>query len=185
MPTDDPLRIHFAHRLLRARDWQHRPEFDALCDWWRRGGVGVCALVGIGGAGKTAIADRFLRVTPGVMPDLPDLPKDDSLPLPERAFIFSFYDAPNPDSFFAQLAAWLQGEFYDESAKPPSYQQTLIWLRQAGSCLLVLDGLEKAQEDGSRGGVFGRIADGRLRDFVLRVAEGYVPNVAVIISTRF
>ena len=54
MPEPDPLRIHFAHRLLRARDWQHRPEFDALLDWWRRGGVGGCALVGIGGAGKTA-----------------------------------------------------------------------------------------------------------------------------------
>ncbi len=59
MPALDPLRIHFAHRLLRARDWQHRPEFDALCEWWRRRGVGVCALVGIGGAGKTAIADRI------------------------------------------------------------------------------------------------------------------------------
>ena len=46
-PTDP---IHFAHRLLRARDWQHRPQLDDLCDWWRTGGQGVCALVGMGGA---------------------------------------------------------------------------------------------------------------------------------------
>lgn len=48
-------------RLLRARDWQDRPEFEDLCEWWRAGGAGVCALIGIGGAGKTVIAlDRDL-----------------------------------------------------------------------------------------------------------------------------
>ena len=34
---------HFTHPLLRARDWQDRPEFDQLCDWWTRVGKGVCA----------------------------------------------------------------------------------------------------------------------------------------------
>ena len=30
--------------------------------------------------------------------------------LPPRAlFVFSFYDAPNPDSFFAEVSAWLGG----------------------------------------------------------------------------
>jgi hypothetical protein len=28
---------YFAHSLLRARDWQHRPQLDDVCDWWRRG----------------------------------------------------------------------------------------------------------------------------------------------------
>ena len=63
-PVSPNPQIHFAHRLLRARDWQDRPEFDQLCQWWRNGAAGVCALVGIGGAGKTAIAERFLRVLP-------------------------------------------------------------------------------------------------------------------------
>lgn len=27
----------FVHPLLRARDWQDRPEFTQLCDWWRCG----------------------------------------------------------------------------------------------------------------------------------------------------
>ena len=53
------------HQLLRARDWQDRPELRALCDWWTQTGGGVLALVGIGGAGKTATADRFLQVLPG------------------------------------------------------------------------------------------------------------------------
>ncbi|MFH2054569.1 MAG: hypothetical protein ABIJ61_01310, partial [bacterium] len=177
--------IHFEHHLLRARDWQHRPEFDQLCEWWKAGGAGVCALVGIGGAGKTAIAERFLRVTPGVLPQAKDIPKDDSLPTPERLFVFSFYDVPNPDSFFGILQACLQNRPYDESAKLPSYHQVLIELEKAGNCLLVLDGLEKVQDDGARGGVFGQIQDKRLSDLVLRLAEGYMPGVRAIITTRF
>ena len=40
---DQAPRFYFADTLLRARDYQDRPEFDRLCDWWRAGGVGVCA----------------------------------------------------------------------------------------------------------------------------------------------
>ncbi|MBC8354827.1 MAG: hypothetical protein H8E66_22855 [Planctomycetes bacterium] len=57
---------YFVHTLPHARDWQHRPQFEQICDWWRAGGHGVCALIGMGGAGKTAIAERFLNV--GVQP---------------------------------------------------------------------------------------------------------------------
>ena len=62
--------IYVAHPLLRAHDWQDRPEFGHLCDWWKNIGVGVFALVGIGGAGKTAIVDRLLHVLPGGYPQL-------------------------------------------------------------------------------------------------------------------
>jgi hypothetical protein len=93
---------YFVHTLLRARDWQHRPEFDRVCDWWRNGGQGVCGLVGMGGAGKTAIADRFLKVLPGVLPQNPQIPKDETLPTPNSTFVFSFYDAPNAEAFFEE-----------------------------------------------------------------------------------
>jgi hypothetical protein len=66
----------FVDSLLRAHDWPHRPQLDDACQWWRgrgigfqpvnatdrkleayaTGGRGVLALVGMGGAGKTAIA---------------------------------------------------------------------------------------------------------------------------------
>ena len=106
MATDN--RTFIAHPLLRARDWQHREQLDRVCQWWRETGSGVCALIGIGGAGKTAIADRFLQVLPGVLPLAANTPKDQSLPTPNSAFVFSFYDAPNPEAFFAALASWLQ-----------------------------------------------------------------------------
>ncbi len=179
----------FVHPLLRARDWQDRPEFGELRQWWRDGGIGVCALVGIGGAGKTAIAERFLQVLPGGYPEHPKVPKDREFPAPARLFVFSFYDAPNPDTFFAELAAWLEGRppapKDDDVTRPPSYQQTLNLLAGSGKCLLVLDGLERAQDDGSRGGAFGQILDGRLRDFVLRASDGHMPQVSIIITSRF
>jgi len=176
---------HFAHPLLRARDWQDRSEFGQLCDWWRQIGKGVCALVGIGGAGKTAIVERFLRVMPGVLPPELGVRKQEALPAPARLFVFSFYDAPNPDAFFAQLAAWLTTRMNRPETTQPSYEQTVRLLEFAGPCLLVLDGLEKVQEDGQRGAPFGQIADGRLRSFVLRSAEGRLWDAALLITTRF
>ncbi len=177
-------RINFVHTLLRARDYQNRPQFDRLCDWWRSGRQGVCALVGIGGAGKTAVVDRFLRVLPGATADDPNLPKDKSLPAPGGLFVFSFYDAPNPDAFIDALAAWL-ADLPPDDTTTYSYEQTVRLLQRAGDGLIVMDGLEKVQDDGLRGGVFGQITDGRLRDFVLRAAEGYLPRIRVIITTRF
>jgi tetratricopeptide (TPR) repeat protein len=183
-PSHQP-RVNFVHSLRRARDYQPRPQLDQLYHWWRGGAPGVCALVGIGGSGKTAIADRFLRALPHVMPQDPDIPKDDDLPTPANLFVFSFYDVPNPETFFAQLAAWLSKKPYDESAPQPSLSQTLELLQSAPPLLLVLDGLEKVQDDGARGGVFGRIEHGALRELVLRAAEGSLPRVSVLITTRF
>ena len=135
------MSLYVSHRLLRARDWQDRPQLGHLRDWWRGGQGGVCALVGIGGAGKTAIADRFVRALPGLLPE-DDVPKDDTLTPPDGLFVFSFYDAPNPDACFAAVADWLG----DETVT--SYEALLRLLRGRTRILLVLDGLEKIQETG-------------------------------------
>jgi hypothetical protein len=136
MPANAPTpRLHFVHTLLRARDWQDRSEFGQLCDWWRKGRVGVCALVGIGGAGKSAIAERFLRILPGGLPALEGVLKDSTLPAPHGLFVFSFYDAPNPDYFFAELYAWLTGTPAEDSVRTPSYQQTLQQLARVPSAM--------------------------------------------------
>jgi tetratricopeptide (TPR) repeat protein len=172
---------YFVHTLLRARDWQHRPEFDQVCDWWRAGGKGVCGLVGMGGAGKTAIADRFLQVLPGVMPEDRKAPKDLSLPKPNGIFVFSFYDAPNPEAFFEALYMWLAGS---PSVDGVSFNQLLFMVRNAVPGLMFLDGLEKVQEDGAKG-IFGRLNSPNLRDFINRLAGGYLPGLSVLITTRF
>ena len=181
-------RIEFAHKLLRARDWQGRPEIDQLRAWWRtrgHGGAGVFALVGIGGAGKTAIADRFLREVPGVFPPHPDVAADPSLPTPDKLFVFSFYEAPNPQVFLAQILDWLDDREPDDKRQRPRYPEIKARLAKEHGLLLVLDGLEKIQDDGARGGRLGHITDASLRQLLLDLGEGYLPGVSAIVTTRF
>lgn len=171
---------YFVHTLLRARDWQHRPQLDRVCDWWRGGGRGVCALVGMGGAGKTAIADRFLRVLRGGLPEDLDVAKDGSLPMPHSTFVFSFCDAANPESFFEALQMRLEGAPCAERA---SISQLLFMIQQMLG-LMVLNGLEEAEQDGSRE-VFGKLIRSSLRDFLDRLASGYVRELSVLVMSRF
>lgn len=189
-------RFRFVHPLLTAQDFQNRPELDRLCDWWRNGGPGVCALVGIGGAGKTAIAERFLQLLPGVLPRNPRLEKDSSLEPPSSGLVFSFYDAPHADAFFNELYVWLailaREEIGSEDVSV-SYSRTLQRLEhmlhgspgQDAQILLILDGLEKVQSDDPAKDTFGQIIDNRLRDFVMRVASGYLGRLSLLITSRF
>ena len=187
-PVLPRTRLRIVHPLLRARDYQDRPEMHRVAEWWRRGGIGVCALVGIGGAGKTAITERFLRILPGVMPAEPDLHIDDSLRTPRAVFVFSFYEAPNAEALFTELSSFFKQSTYTASSPEkgtPSYAQTVAILEQIDSALLVLDGLERVQSDGARGDILGRVLDGRLNDLLERAASGYLRELSVIITSRF
>ena len=53
----------------------------------------MIALLGVGGAGKTAIAERFLR-------GLGDAPR------PGGVLVWSFYDDPRTEAFLDQAAAY-------------------------------------------------------------------------------
>ena len=191
----------FAHTLLRARDWQHRPQLDDVCAWWRGGGAsfqlagvadrkleayamggrGVCALIGMGGAGKTAVAERFLRILPGGLPEDPSIPKDPSMPTPHSTFVFSFYDAPNAEAFFESLQMWLQNTPQVETVLSFGQMGFLLQQRQG---LVVLDGLERVQHDGQRG-EFGRLESPKLRDFLNQLAAGMYADLSVLVTSRF
>ena len=186
---------YIVHTLLRARDWQHRPQFDRVCDWWRGGGPGVCALVGMGGAGKTAIAERFLNALPNVMPvgqasslsssvaTSPDEAThiDPPLPQPHSVFVYSFYDDDKPENFFRNLQMWLEGTPRLETVLTVGPLMFLVQQRQG---LIILDGLEKVQESGARGG-FGRLISPSLRDLLNHIACGSAPELSVLVTSRF
>lgn len=176
-----PTNNYFAHSLLRARDWQHRPQLDDVCDWWRGGGRGVCALIGMGGAGKTAVAERFLRILPGGLAEDPDIGKNQNLPTPHSVFVFSFYDAPNSEAFFEALQMWLEETPRLETIL--SIGQMVLMLHQRPG-LIVIDGLERVQHDGLRGD-FGRLHSPKLRDFLNRLASGSFPHLSVLVTSRF
>ena len=122
-----------------------------------------------------------MRMFPGGLPEDPDVAKDPSLPRPHSAFVFSFYDAPNPESFFESLQMWLERTPRVETVNAVGQ---LLYLPQQTPGLLLLDGLEKAQDDGSRA-VFGRLTSPRLRDFPGHLAGGYVPELSVLVTLRF
>ncbi len=178
---------YFVHTLLRARDWQHRPQFDEVCNWWKSRGRGVCALVGMGGAGKTAIAERFLNV--GVQPLGCQDPEKQaeawtptrSLPSPRSVFVYSFYDDDKPENFFHHLQIWLEGTSSPNKQKSPTQ---LMFDIQQHQGLIVLDGLERVQESGARGG-FGRLTSPSLRDLLNHIASGSARELSVLVTSRF
>ena len=79
----DPFRPQVA-ACLRLAD---RPECTQVCDWWSAGGKGVLALVGIGGTGKTAIADRLVRSLPDLTEAKPHLQQDSTLLVPRMGLL--------------------------------------------------------------------------------------------------
>ena len=150
-------------------------ELDELRSLWRNGSRGVFALVGLGGAGKTAIAARFLE----------ELMREDRLSRPEGLFVWSFYQEPDAAFFLQELHRYFS---HSDSAATPAKGAGLLHLlssglARGGAHLLVLDGLERVQRvEGHDPGPFGRIEDPLLKGLLTRIAEGVGQTVALVTS---
>ncbi|HZY90473.1 MAG TPA: hypothetical protein VFE78_36965, partial [Gemmataceae bacterium] len=158
------------HPLPPAPDFLgRRDELDALRDFWQGGGRGVLALVGLGGAGKTALAARFLA----------DLPAD----RPHGLFVWSFYQQPDAGLFLQEAYHYFAG---GAAAGPARGAGLLHLLRDAlsagGPHLLVLDGLERVQRPDGEGGTFGQVEDPLLKGLLSRIAEGLGQTTALVTS---
>jgi hypothetical protein len=170
-----PPEPRLVHRLPAAPHFVGRgPELEALRAFWADGLRGVLALVGLGGAGKTAVAARFLD----------ELLGSDLFPRPEGLFAWSFYQEPDAGRFLEEAY------HYFSRGAPTAARGTglLHLLRDAltlgGPHLLVLDGLEKVQRQDGGAGEYGQIEDPLLRGLLTRIAEG-MGRTAVLITTRF
>jgi hypothetical protein len=152
------------------------PELAELRRLWWSGFRGVLALVGLGGAGKTAVAAGFLA----------DLARSADLPRPDGVFVWSFYQEPDAGHFLRELYAYFAP---DAAAGPARGTGLLHLLRNAlargGPHLLVLDGLERVQRQTTEGpNVYGEIEDPLLKGLLTRLAEG-VGRTTVLITSRF
>jgi tetratricopeptide (TPR) repeat protein len=169
----NPLPVH---RLPAAPHFVGRqPELEELHHLWRGGHRGVVGLVGLGGAGKTAVAARFLD----------DLQHANDHPPPCGLLVWSFYQEPDA-GLFLQTA---HDYFSASSATPARGMGLLHLLREAlsagGAHLLVLDGLERVQrQNGDAEARHGQIDDPLLKRLLVWLAEG-IGQTMVLITSRF
>jgi hypothetical protein len=149
-------------------------ELAKLHTYWDSGYCGVLSLVGLGGAGKTALAARFLsRLL-------------DSGSLPEGGlFVWSFYQEPDAGLFLRELF-----DYFGATAKQadPAKGTGLLHLlsealQHCSRCLLILDGLERVQRQ-TGDAKYGQIEDPLLRSLLLRIAEG-LGKTALLATSRF
>lgn len=170
---------NIAHPLVPAPDYQNRPEDADMREFWKHRPGGVLALIGIGGAGKTALAERLLRE---IRMAGPDLSTASELPRPDALFVWSFYTSPKCDDFIARLTTTLQYA----TGNSGTLEDTINILSTFDTprVLVILDGLEAIQEtDGGSLGLFGPQAKG-LREF-LRDVAGIQQGIWLIATSRF
>jgi len=163
-------------RLPQAPNFVGRDaELQELRAFWSTGGQGVVALVGLGGAGKTAVAARWLD----------ELLGESNASRPDGLFVWSFYQQPDAGMFLQEACQY----FVSADAPMPGKGAGLLAvlyeaLTTGGRHLIVLDGLERVQRQASAEGVYGQIEDPLLKGFLTRIAEG-LGRVTALITSRF
>lgn len=157
-----------AHTLPRAPHFVGREEVLALLRGWARGCRAI-AVVAIGGAGKTALVERFLA-------QLGDGPHAGGV------FVWSFYDDTRVEAFFTRATEYFAGTA--EVAAGDRLDALQRALATGEPHLLVLDGLEVLQGSGLGDASYGRIVDGALRRLLTSMTRG-LGAARVLLTSRF
>ena len=163
VPTAEPVE-HFTGRteeLARLDRWAADP---------------LVALVGVtawGGSGKTALVTHWVQEVGGLA----------RRPGLRGVFGWSFYADPSAEHWAKGLLKWARKELGIEVTGPRRLAAKVLALSRKAPLLLVLDGLEVAQE-GPAGGGFGRLLDGTLREMLAGVCQRPHGGL-VILTSRF
>jgi tetratricopeptide (TPR) repeat protein len=165
-------RPRVCYPLQPAPHFQGRQRLRADLAEWARSRVSpdrVVSLVAVGGTGKTALAERVLF-------DLGEQPSAGVL-------VWSFYEDPRTEGFLRTACEYFTGE------APPSAGGLLERLQVALTGdephLLVLDGLERVQAEGTTGRRRGEIEDPQLRRLLRWLAAGLGTRTRALVTSRF
>ena len=127
----------------------------------------VWSLVAAGGTGKTAVAERVVR---------------DMRPGEASVLVWSFYEKPDADAFLRECNQLFLGE--DEGPAGGRLERLERGLRDGRPHLIVLDGLERVQEDAGSGRVRGELSDQTLK-LLLRALAAGLGRARALVTSRF
>ncbi|HEY7155601.1 MAG TPA: hypothetical protein VH575_16685, partial [Gemmataceae bacterium] len=176
MPSHPP-EPRLVHPLPSAPDFLGREtELEQLHAFWDSDDRGVLSLVGLGGAGKTALVARFLS----------GLLRPDAVRPAGGLFVWSFYQEPDAGLFLRELLDYLAPIGQATTAAKGAGLLYLLSdaLVEGGRHLLVLDGLERVQRQAATGDRYGQIDEPLLKNLLMRIAEG-LGRTAVLVTSRF
>ena len=125
----------------------------------------VWSLVAAGGTGKTAVVERVVQ---------------DMKPGEANVLVWSFYEKPDADAFLRECNQLFLGE--DEGPAGGRLERLERGLRDGRPHLVVLDGLERVQEDAGTGRVRGELSDQTLKLLLRALASGLGRSRALVTS---
>lgn len=149
-------------------------ELEALQQFWTHGNPGVFSLIGLGGAGKTAITAEFInRLLTGTT---------DS---PDGLFVWSFYINQDANAFLETAFLYFSDGGIARGSGLGTFYLLLNLLSKTNKYLIVMDGLERVQRPQSDTfGTFGDLTDPLLSQIVTRMAAG-LGYTKCLITSRF
>ncbi len=127
----------------------------------------VWSLVAAGGTGKTAVAERVVQ---------------DMKPGEANVLVWSFYEKPDADAFLRECNQLFLGE--EEGPAGGRLERLERGLRDGRPHLIVLDGLERVQEDAGSGRVRGELSDQTLK-LLLRALAAGLGRARALVTSRF
>ena len=148
-------------------------ELARLDRWAADPQVSLIAVTAWGGAGKTTLVTQWVQEAGGTS----------RRPGVRGVFGWSFYADPSVGHWAKALLRWVRENLGIAVTGTGRTAAAVLAMLRAVPVLLVLDGLEVAQE-GPAGGEFGRLLDGTLRE-VLAGACQFGHGGLVVLTSRF
>jgi uncharacterized protein DUF4062 len=127
----------------------------------------VWSLVAAGGTGKTAVAERVVT----------GMKAGDA-----NVLVWSFYESPDTDAFLRECNHLFLGE--EEGPAGGRLERLERGFRDGRPHLIVLDGLERVQEDAGGGRVRGELSDHSLKLLLRSLAAG-LGRARALVTSRY
>lgn len=163
------LPVRWAHGEERVRTFTGRAEELARLDRWAADpAVRLVGVTAWGGAGKTALVTHWLG---------------DGGAGRRAVFAWSFYSDPSAENWARAFLDWARDALDIRLAGCASMAAAVVAVARTARVVLVLDGLEVAQEGPASDG-YGRLLDGVLREVLTALCRIEHPSL-VVLTSRF